>query len=235
MQKLTTLPCEQCSKRKDSIFCSLEPNDLDGLSRHKVMNNYKRGHTIFFQGNPPFGLYCINSGKIKIAKIGNDGKESIIRIAGPGDVIGHRSLFGKENYTATATVIEDASVCFIDKKHINDVLYDHPDLALKIIEKLSREMGQAEARNASMSQKNVCERLAELLLTLKNKYGVKEEYGWKLNIKLTREEMAALIGTANETVIRTISDFKNEGVIDQVGKTLYILDLKKLESFANQN
>lgn len=235
MPKLTIVPCENCSHQKDSIFCSLERSSLEGLSRHKVMNNYKRGHTIFFQGNPPFGLYCINEGKIKIAKIGNDGKESIIRIAGPGDVIGHRSLLGKENYTATATVIEDASVCFIDKKHITDVIYEKPELALKVIEKLSKEMGQAEARNASMSQKNVCERLAELLLSLKKKYGIKEDHGWKLDIKLTREEMAALIGTANETVIRTISDFKNEGILDQIGKTIYITDEKKLASFANLN
>src|SRR5690606_38757827 len=141
-------------------------------------------------------------------------------------VIGHRSLFGKENYTATATVIEDAAVCFIDKKHITEIIYDQPELALKIIEKLSREMGQAETRNASMTQKNVCERLAELLLNLKNRYGVKVEQGWKLDIKLTREEMAALIGTANETVIRTISDFKNEGILDQVGKTIYIINEK---------
>jgi len=96
-------------------------------------------------------------------------------------------------------------------------------------------MGQAEARNASMSQKNVCERLAELLLNLKNKYGVKEDHGWRLDIKLTREEMAAIIGTANETVIRTISDFRNEGILDQIGKTIYITDVKKLESFANLN
>lgn len=235
MPKLTMTPCGHCSHQKDSIFCALERASLEDLSRHKVMNNYKRGHTIFFQGNPPFGLYCISEGKIKIAKIGSDGKESIVRIAGPGDVIGHRSLFGKENYTATATVIEDAAVCFIDKKHITEIIYDQPELALKIIEKLSREMGQAETRNASMTQKNVCERLAELLLNLKNRYGVKVEQGWKLDIKLTREEMAALIGTANETVIRTISDFKNEGILDQVGKTIYIINEKKLESFANLN
>lgn len=235
MPKLTMTPCGHCSHQKDSIFCALERASLEDLSRHKVMNNYKRGHTIFFQGNPPFGLYCISEGKIKIAKIGSDGKESIVRIAGPGDVIGHRSLFGKENYTATATVIEDAAVCFIDKKHITEIIYDQPELALKIIGKLSREMGQAETRNASMTQKNVCERLAELLLNLKNRYGVKVEQGWKLDIKLTREEMAALIGTANETVIRTISDFKNEGILDQVGKTIYIINEKKLESFANLN
>lgn len=96
-------------------------------------------------------------------------------------------------------------------------------------------MGIAEARSTSMVQKNVCERLAELLLSLMKAYGVQEEGRWRLNIKLTREEIASIIGTANETVIRFISDFKHEGLIEQEGKTLYILDEKRLLQFANLN
>ncbi len=235
MDKSRIIDCEKCTNKEKSVFCGLEDAPLSSISHNKVMNNYKKGHTIFFQGNPPFGLFCINEGKVKIAKIGNDGKESIIRIAGPGDVLGHRSLFSRENYTATATVIEDASVCFIDKKFIYKVLHDEPSLAINMIQKLSREMGIAEARSTSMVQKNVCERLAELLLSLMKAYGVQEEGRWRLNIKLTREEIASIIGTANETVIRFISDFKHEGLIEQEGKTLYILDEKRLLQFANLN
>lgn len=235
MDKFRIIDCEKCTNKEKSVFCGLEDIPLSSISHNKVMNNYKKGHTIFFQGNPPFGLFCINEGKVKIAKIGNDGKESIIRIAGPGDVLGHRSLFSRENYTATATVIEDASVCFIDKKFIYKVLHDEPSLAINMIQKLSREMGIAEARSTSMVQKNVCERLAELLLSLMKAYGVQEEGRWRLNIKLTREEIASIIGTANETVIRFISDFKHEGLIEQEGKTLYILDEKRLLQFANLN
>lgn len=235
MDKSRIIDCEKCTNKEKSVFCGLEDIPLSSISHNKVMNNYKKGHTIFFQGNPPFGLFCINEGKVKIAKIGNDGKESIIRIAGPGDVLGHRSLFSRENYTATATVIEDASVCFIDKKFIYKVLHDEPSLAINMIQKLSREMGIAEARSTSMVQKNVCERLAELLLSLMKAYGVQEEGRWRLNIKLTREEIASIIGTANETVIRFISDFKHEGLIEQEGKTLYILDEKRLLQFANLN
>lgn len=233
MKKPTMVPCEQCQNKDKSVFCALEQVALETLSQHKVMNSYKKGHTIFFQGNPPFGLYCINQGKVKIAKIGADGKESIVRIAGPGDILGHRSLFGRENYGATATVIEEASVCFIDKQYIYKVLKDEPLLAIKVIEKLSQEMGAAESRGAAKFQKNVCERLAEFFLSLKDKYGEKEGNRWKLNIKLTREEIAAAIGTANETVIRFISEFKDEGILDQEGKTLYILDEKKLLQLAN--
>jgi len=230
-----TVDCEHCLCKDKGIFCNLEETALASVSDSKVMNTYKKGHTIFFQGNPPFGLYCINSGKIKVTKMGSDGKESIVRIAGPGDVLGHRSLFSNENYSATATVIEDSAICFLDKKYIYKALQDEPSIALNLIQKLSKEMGQAEAKSAAMSQKNVRERLAELLLTLYKSYGVKEGSRKKLDIKLTREEMASMVGTANETIIRFISEFKEEGLIEQEGKVIYILDEEKLIEFANLN
>lgn len=91
------LACENCQSKDKGIFCELEQIALDDVGKHKVMNTYKKGHTLFFQGNPPFGLYCISNGKIKVSKVGNDGKESIVRIAAAGDVLGHRSLFSEEN------------------------------------------------------------------------------------------------------------------------------------------
>lgn len=233
MKDFKTVKCESCECRDKGIFCDLEKIALSEVSDSKVMNSYKKGQTVFFQGNPSFGLYCVNKGKIKVSKIGPDGRESIVRIAGPGDVIGHRSLFSNENYTATATVIEDASICFMDKKYIHQALQKEPTVALNIIEKLSKEMGQAEARSAALSQKNVRERLAELFLILMKSYGIKETNRTRLDIKLTREEIASMIGTANETVIRFISEFKDEGMIEQEGKTIYVTDEDKLVEFAN--
>lgn len=227
--------CEHCQSKQKGIFCQLEQAALTEVNHNKVMNSYKRGQTIFFQGNPPFGLYCINSGKIKVSKLGNDGKESIIRIAGPGDVLGHRSLFSNENYTATATVIEDAAICFLDKKFIYKAVEKEPTVALNLIQKLSKEMGTAEARSAALSQKNVRERLAELLLMLKNTYGIQEGNRFRLDIKLTREEMASMIGTANETIIRFFSEFKDEKLIEQEGKIIFIIDENRLLEFANLN
>jgi CRP-like cAMP-binding protein len=232
---LKNVACDHCESKDKGIFCQLEEVALTKVSANKVMNTYKKGQTIFFQGNPPFGLYCINSGKIKITTTGNDGKESILRIAGPGDVLGHRSLFSDDTYHATATVIEDAVICFMDKKFIYKAIETEPTVALNLIQKLSREMGSAEARSAAMAQKNVRERLAELFLMLKKTYGIQEGKRWKLDIKLTREEIASMVGTANETVIRFISEFKDEGLIEQEGKTIFIVDEKKLVEFANLN
>jgi CRP-like cAMP-binding protein len=226
--------CETCPSRDQGIFCDLEQGGLAHVSANKITNNYKKGQTIFFQGNPPFGLYCISQGKIKVSKVGSDGKESIVRIAGPGDVLGHRSLFSKENYSATATVLEDASVCFLDKNYIYEALKKEPSIALNIIEKLSHDMGVAESRNASMSQKNARERLAELFLTFRDSYGIKEADGRiRLDIKLNRDEIASIVGTAHETIIRLVSEFKDEGILEQEGKVIFITDENKLLEFAN--
>jgi CRP-like cAMP-binding protein len=229
------LRCENCESRGKGIFCDLEQAALKDVSEHKVTNTYKKGHVIFYQGNPPFGLYCVNSGKIKITKTGPDGKETIVRIASSGDVLGHRSLFSSENYTATATAMEDTAICFLDKKFIYQAIQNEPSIALHIIQKLSREMGSAEHKSATISQKNVRERLAELLLTLKKSYGIEEKGRTKLNIKLTREELASMIGTSSETVIRFMTEFKDEGMIEQEGKTIYVLKDDKLLEFANLN
>lgn len=226
--------CENCPSREKGIFCELEKAGLKNVSQNKVMNLYKKGQTIFFQGNPPFGLYCIASGKIKVSKIGNDGKESIVRIVSSGDVLGHRSLFSKDNYSATATVIEDASVCFLDKNYIYAKIKDEPSVALNLIEKLSKGMGAAEKRNASMSNKNARERLAELLLSFCKSYGIEEKEGRiRLDIKLNRDEMASIVGTAHETIIRLISEFKSEGILEQEGKVIFIINQNKLLEFAN--
>lgn len=199
------------------------------------MNVYKKGHDIFLQGNPSLGLYCVNSGKIKITKTGLDGKESIVRIAGPGDVLGHRSLFSHENYTASATTIEETTICFIDKKFIFNALKREPSIALRLIQQLSREMGSAEAKSASLSQKSVKERLCELLLTLKNSYGIVEGARTRLDIKLTREEMASMIGTSVETVIRFMTELKEQGMIEQEGKVIFLVNEPGLLEEANLN
>lgn len=227
--------CDKCVSKNKGIFCELEELALADVTHNKVMNTYKKGHDIFLQGNPAFGLYCINSGKIKVTKTGLDGKESIVRIASAGDVLGHRSLFSHENYSATATTLEETTICFIDKKYIFSALKKEPSIALNLIGQLSREMGSAEAKSASLSQKSVKERLCELLLTLKASYGITEGQRTKLDIKLTREEMASMIGTSVETVIRFMTELKDEGLIEQDGKVIFLLSEQGLLETANLN
>ncbi len=225
--------CEQCSSKAKGIFCNLTSPELQDLSSHKVENTYKKGQNLFIEGNPTYGLYCVSHGNIKISRMGENGKESIVRIATDGDVIGHRSIFSESNYSATATAMEDTHVCFIDKKYIMDMVRDKPSVANRLIEKLSKDLGASERKVASFSSKNVREKLAELLLLLNESHGIDEEGLRKINLKLTREEMASLIGTATETLIRILSEFKEDDVIEQKGKTLFLKNTDELMAIAN--
>lgn len=231
--KFEKTSCEDCSSHGESIFCTLSKADLSNVSDHKIMNSYKKGQTLFHEGNPPFGLFCINDGKVKLTKMSSDGKDSIVRIVAAGDVLGHRSLFSNGPCRATATALENCTVCFIDKKYIQELLENKPQVALEIIAHLSKEMGAVEERISQFYTKNVRERLAFLLLEFKDKFGIEEDDKIRLDIKLTREEMASVVGVATETLIRFMSEFKEEGAIVQQGKIIYINNLEKLQDLGN--
>lgn len=228
------LNCHSCSGRAKSIFCNLTKEAVGLLDSGKNANIYKKGQSLFIEGNPPFGLYCLHSGKIKITKTNAEGKETIVRLASQGDVLGHRSLFSDSPYTASATVIEESIVCFVSKKTIMELIKQDPSLSFEIMTKISLQMGAAEERVASLSQKSQRERFAELLLLLKESYGERGEDGRiRLDIKLTREEMASMIGAASENLIRLVSEFKRDGIIEQEGKVLYLVDITEIEKKAN--
>lgn len=225
--------CEDCSVVHKSLFCNLELKAFSQINHHKTCSIYLKGAKLFTEGNTPFGLFCISEGKIKLIKVGEKGKESILRIVGPGNIIGHRSLFAHEHYRATAIILEDAKICFIGKKQIFDLVKENTLISLKIIEILSQEMGEAENKATMLFHKNVRERFAELLLTLNEAFGIQSGNRYELEIKLTREEMASMIGATSETVIRQFKEFKEEKILELDRKKIFLLNLAKLTEVAN--
>lgn len=222
--------CEGIGK---CIFQSLDSAAWEEIEQNAIFNTYKKNAVIFLQGNLPNGIYCVQSGKIKIVLVNNEGKESISRIAGPGSIIGHRALFSGEVFHASAIALEDSIVVFFHKDYILNLLKFRPVVALQLLAQLSESVGASDVFSANLVHKNVRERLAGLLIKLKEDYGIKENNHYRLNIKLTREEMAAMIGTTHETLVRLITEFKNEEIIIQEGKNLIIINEQKLIEFAN--
>jgi CRP-like cAMP-binding protein len=216
-----------------SIFRCLDRSICEEIDRHAVYNNYKKNQAIFLQGNIPFGLYSVRSGRIKNVIVNNDGKESILGIIGPGNIFGQRSLFTDENYNSSAIAIEDTLVCFHEKEYFFSLIKKYPSIALELLTQISYEMGITENNTVNLVHKNARERLALLLLDLQKSYGKPEGDKIRLDIKLTREEMAAMIGTTHETLVRLFTEFKNEQIILQDGKTIFIIDLNKLKIFSN--
>lgn len=232
IRKFQAPSCDTCKARLDSVFCKLSEIELADLSIQKHCSYYQKGETIFSEGNLPQGLFCINSGKVKIYQSGSDGKEQIIRLAKDGDILGYRSLVSGEEYSASATVLEDSKVCMIPKKVFYDLLTTNSDITQKVMKLLANELKDAQSKITHLAQKPVLERMAEALLMLKEYYGYEKDQK-TLNINITREEIANIVGTATETAIRLLSDLKKQGLIELDGKKIKILRIDELIKLAS--
>lgn len=217
-----------CLGRKRSLFGDLNGEMLCTIDKNKSTIQHDKGQLLFLEGTMPLGLFCINEGKVKIYKTGESGKEQIIRIAQKGDFIGYRALLSDETYASSAAILEEAKVCFIPKESFAQVLNNDTDFRNKLMKAVCHELGVVEQKVADLSQKSVRERLAGTLLMLKETYGIEGEKSENLNISLTREDLANLVGTATETVIRLLSEFNKDGLIELKGKKIRILQVEKL-------
>ena len=186
------------------------------MDSEKNCSIYKKGQIIFNEGNKPAGVYCVNKGKIKIYQTGEEGKEQILRLVKEGDVLGYRSLISGEAYSGTASVMEDATVCFIPKRTFFDFLHTNSDLSTQMMQLLSHDLKEAESRLTGLAQKPVRERMLMLL----EFYGTDKEGA--INAVISREDIANIVGTATETTIRILSDFKGEKLIDLIGKRIKV-------------
>jgi len=215
------------------MFGSLGEEDLEKLNHNKSCIRYKKGQTLFYEGTRPMGLFCVNTGKVKVFKLSSQGKEQIINIAKPGDFLGYRAILSEEFYSASATVIEDAAICFIPKEDFLGLLSSNPDFFQRIIKNICHELGVMRERISDLAQKSVRERLAGSLLMLKETYGVDGEKSTLIDIQLSREDLANIVGTATETVIRLLSEFKKDGLISLDGKKIKVLKPRELAKEAD--
>lgn len=161
-----------------------------------------------------------------MSRLGSDGKEQIIRFAKDGEIIGYRSILSGENLSATVTTLEDTSACFVPKKILFESIEGNAKFSLRIMKEMSRELGEAGKLITNLAQKSVRERLAEVLLVLQSTFGETEE--GLVDISLTREELANMVGTATESVIRLLSEFKEDELIELKGRKLRILNAPEL-------
>jgi CRP-like cAMP-binding protein len=232
VKNIDTLPnCEICSLRYKTVFKNLTNEELDSITFEKGCNFYKRGNIIYHEGNRGNGIYCVNRGIIKLYKTGSDGKEQIIRFAKAGDIIAYRSILSNEPACTTAKVIEDADLCFIPAKTLLSLVESNSDFSMELIKLSCKELGEANKFILDIAQKTVRERLAEVLLILKESFGIDSDN--VLQVLLTREELANIVGTATESVIRLLSEFKTDKVIELNGRRIKLIDIKKLDKISN--
>jgi CRP/FNR family transcriptional regulator len=221
-------PCEFCMSRKFSLFSDLAEPHLCHLSDHKNFITHKKGQILFYEATKPLGVFCINDGVVKVFKTASNGKEQIIRLAKKGDFLGYASLLGEESYSNSATIVEDAKICFVPRESFLKVLAEDTEFHRRVTKALCRDLGIMEDKLTDATQKSIRERLAFTLLKLSETYGIDGNEGDKIDIVLTREEIAGLVGTATETVIRLLSEFRKDELIDFEGKKILVLDKRGL-------
>jgi len=219
--------CENCLVRKLNSFNSLNKEELDILNKSKKTLHIKRGQPLFLEGRVLNGVYCLANGECKVSKLTPNGKDQIVRFIKNGEIVGHKSVLNSHSAKLSVTALEDMEVCFIPKNEVLDLFAKNKQFALDLTRSICNSLDEANMTVATMAQKNVRERLAEFLLHFYRMFGT-DENGF-IAVKLTREEIANAIGTATESAIRLLSEFKRDELIILHGKQIKILNKIKLQ------
>jgi CRP-like cAMP-binding protein/CheY-like chemotaxis protein len=206
-------------------------DSLKKLSEARDIRTYKKKDSIYKEGTFPKGVYFISKGKVKIHKINEFGKELITELHKEGDFFGYLSLLQDEKYTNAATAMDDCEIYMIPKDDFFALLYKNAEVAKKFIEILSNDLLEIEQQLIKLAYNSVRKRVAEALVKLSDKYKKNDES--KFSMSVSREDLANIVGTATETVIRTLSDFKDENYIEVSGGTITILNYNKLANLKN--
>ncbi len=209
--------------KKDGIR---ELEDLSKTRRHK---NYQKKDIIFYEGDNPNFLYYVNSGRVKTHKMNKDAKEFVTHLYKAGDFLGYKTLIKGEAYRETATALEETELSLIPRQEFLDLVFSSKEVSEKFIKILAGSIDERQEELLTLAYDTVRKRVADSLLKLEEMYKSDEEIPFTISI--SRDDLAAMVGTATESVIRTISEFKLDGYIAVKGSNITILQPEKLKNF----
>jgi CRP/FNR family transcriptional regulator len=204
-------------------------SDLNIPGQKKKFN---RGEIIYHEDSPSYGLYLVNSGILKVYTSDDSGKEIILRLAGPGDIVGYHFLFKNMIHIDSSKVIENSVCNFIDKKTLQEIQKNSPETFDYIIQKIGQELMIYQDKSVELIKKNVRERLASFFCYMAKNHSEIKNQKIRIKVQLSREEIASMIGKANETAIRFISEFKDLGLVEEVDRFFLILEKEKIDKLA---
>ena len=193
---------------------------------------FKKGQLIYCEDNTPLGVYFVFKGKVKISKIGSDGKEQILRIATPDDMLSYSDLVSNTKYSTSANALEDTTLLFVSKQEFWNIIRTQRQLLENFVLQLSLDLKQAETKIADLAYKPVRGRLADALIALTNKFNKQPIMG-SIGVSISRADLACFVGTAKETANRLLSEFRNEHLISTEGTKINILDMEGLKLVSN--
>ncbi len=226
-------PIDKWDFESESIFADLPSDDLELLLAHRSELSYKKGEKIFRERSYPSGIFYIRKGKVKKYKVDREGREQIIYVANTGEILGYHAILALDNYPDSAAVLEDSILLFIPREDFLMVLNQSDVLIRRLLKTLSHEFAVMANNLALFSQRSVRERLALQLIVVREKYKDDFQPGVPVEINMSRDDLASLVGTARENVVRILSEFKADGIVETRGRKIIVPDIKKLVSIAN--
>ena len=195
------------------------------LAENRELRRYKKKDLIFTEGEHPRWLFFIRSGKVKLSKSNDNGKEFITKISSEGDFLGYLSLLKDTPYSESAVAMDNCEICFIPRAEFTALVFGNRDVAVQFVKMLASQVADQEQQLVDLAYNSVRKRVANMLVHLSKGNGNE--------IHLLREDMASLTGTVKETLIRTLSDFKQENLIDTTENGIRILNFQKLQAVPN--
>lgn len=205
-------------------------NIMQVLAEEGNINKFKKKQIIYQEGNHALRLYFVQEGMVKTYKTNDDGKELVTGIYKQGDFFGYIAILERSTYKETAEVLEDCEIAVIPKESFENILYNNPDALKKFVELLAKNVSEKEQQLLGLAYNSLRKKVANALLTVFSKFSAK---GHSAPIDISRDNLATIAGTAKESLIRTLSDFKDEKLIDIQKGDIVILDEKKLKNLAN--
>jgi CRP-like cAMP-binding protein len=219
--------CEQCIVRQFSSLKALNKEELLRMAECKTSYTIKKGEPIFEEGEVTNGIYCVKEGVCKLSKLSDNGKDQIVKLVKPGELLGQRSMISDEPANLSAVALEDMEVCFIPKSEVMQFFTQNNQFSMNVMKTICEDLKGADDHMVNMAQKTVRQRLAETLMYLEETFGKNED--GSLRIQLSREELAGMIGTATESCIRLLSELNKSDYIELTGKKITLLDKNKLK------
>lgn len=216
--------------KKIPIFSNLSDNTLENIAKLQIEKTYKNGDIIFNEGDIGKALFFVVHGKVKIFKTSLDGREITLNILGDNSIFAEVTLFNDVNYPATVEAIEDSQIGFILNKDIENLILSNNHLALEIIKVLSKRLYRSQMSVKDMAFSDTYVRIVKVLIDLSKRHSTNTKAGTQIDISITRQDIANMVGTSRETVSRVISSLKKDNLINPSSKKIVISDIEKLKS-----
>jgi CRP-like cAMP-binding protein len=210
---------------------SEDKNALNSLTEDRNTNIYKKKQVIYTQGNHPNRLYYVLKGKVKTFKRNEDGKELVTDLFSPGDFLGYIALMEESVYKDTAEALEESELAIIPKEEFEELIKNNKEVSRNFISLLAKNISNKENQLLGLAYNSLRKKVAEALVLLQKKYQLAAEDNFV--IEISRESLATIAGTATESLIRTLSDFRNEKMIEIKDGTIVIVNQKKLQQLLN--